>query len=224
MLNHLSNFDKNTELSMSYELDSEQIEQPKHITSTIPFIPINEIGGEWIQHDKQHSHVCIKSFPHEYPCRFSNTISHTSNESLLTPVWKIRPLTDTAHVPQKGTKGSAGYDLYADEDAEITPWSRQLVSTGISSAIPEGHYGRILSRSSLALKHSIDIGAGVIDSDYRGEIKVLLINSSNEPYRVSQGDRIAQMVIQKVESPHIITVDVLDETERKGGFGSTGKR
>jgi len=89
--------------------------------------------------------------------------------------------------------------------------------------IPSGHYGRIAPRSGLAYKSMIDIGAGVIDSDYRGEVKVLMINSSNVEFQVTKGMRIAQLILERASTPDIIEVGSLDETERSnGGFGSTG--
>jgi len=98
-----------------------------------------------------------------------------------------------------------------------------LVSTGIALGIPEGNYGRIAPRSGLSYKNGIDIGAGVIDSDYTGEIKVLLINISNEPFEVEVGDRIAQIIIGKYLVTEIEEVEKLDESERgDAGFGSTG--
>lgn len=98
-----------------------------------------------------------------------------------------------------------------------------MVGTGLAFGIPEGNYGRIAPRSGLAAKHSIDVGAGVIDSDYRGEVKVLLFNFSDTDFGVSEGDRIAQMIIEKYTQTTLTEVDELDETVRgDGGFGSTG--
>ena len=98
-----------------------------------------------------------------------------------------------------------------------------LVGTGLAFGIPEGNYGRIAPRSGLAAKHSIDIGAGVIDSDYRGELKVLLFNFSDTDFKISEGDRIAQMIITKYTLTTLAEVETLDATVRgDGGFGSTG--
>jgi len=143
-----------------------------------------------------------------------------------------------ASPPTYGSPEAAGMDLYADlhpRDVdhplshlefvhELKPGERKLVKTGVQVAIPVGSYGRIAPRSGLAYKHGIDVLAGVIDSDYRGEIGVILINFGDEPFIIKHGDRIAQMII----TPHLTLVPVayeeLPETGRGGGgFGSTGK-
>lgn len=99
-----------------------------------------------------------------------------------------------------------------------------MVPTGLCIELPEGHVGLIWSRSGLAVKHSIDCGAGVVDAKYRGEIKVLLFNHSDKNFTIEPGDRIAQLLVQKVENINFLPVESLDETERnEGGFGSTGK-
>lgn len=98
-----------------------------------------------------------------------------------------------------------------------------MVSSGISIAVPEGHYGRMAPRSGLAVKKFIDIGAGVIDCDYRGEIMILMFNFSNEDFEVKKGERVAQLIIEKISLPDVVQVENLDDTERgEGGFGSTG--
>ena len=135
----------------------------------------------------------------------------------------VQLLTIDARVPTLGSNSAAGFDIYSIDSLEILPGSRKLVSTGISIKLPIGVYGRIAPRSGLAVKNGIHVGAGVIDQDYRGEIKVLLFNLSNEPFSIQKGDRIAQLVCEKYETPAIRVVDKLDETERgSGGFGSTG--
>uniref|UniRef100_A0A6C0BKY1 dUTP diphosphatase n=1 Tax=viral metagenome TaxID=1070528 RepID=A0A6C0BKY1_9ZZZZ len=135
----------------------------------------------------------------------------------------VQRLTPDAVIPARSTQGSIGYDLSSTEDIIIPAKSRLLVGTGLSMIIPSGHYGRIAPRSGLAYKSMIDIGAGVIDSDYRGEVKVLMINSSNVEFQVTKGMRIAQLILERASTPDIIEVGSLDETERSnGGFGSTG--
>jgi dUTP pyrophosphatase len=132
--------------------------------------------------------------------------------------------TTGEYVPQIAKEGDAGADLKASEDTVISSKGRCLVSTGISIAIPIGCVGLIWPRSGLAVKHGIDSGAGVVDSGYRGEIRVLLFNHSDVDFKVMKGDRIAQILIQKVENSLFVKVETLDETERgAGGFGSTGK-
>ena len=100
---------------------------------------------------------------------------------------------------------------------------KKLIGTGIAMAIPIGNYGRIAPRSGLAAKHMIDVGAGVIDADYRGEVKVLLFNFGETDFAVSEGDRIAQLIVEKYTQTELVEVTDLSETERgEGGFGSTG--
>lgn len=130
-------------------------------------------------------------------------------------------------LPKYKTKGSSGMDLVAniEEPLVIKPLERILIPTGISISLPQGYEAQVRARSGLALKHGITIanGIGTIDSDYRGEISVILINISNKDYTVAPGDRVAQMVVCKYEQVSLIEVDELDETERSaGGFGHTG--
>lgn len=137
---------------------------------------------------------------------------------------QVQLLTPTAQAPARQSDQAAGYDLHLDEDLVLFPNERKLVSTGIAVAIPYGYYGRIAPRSSLAVKKYIDIGAGVVDSDYRGEVKVLMIYSGKERLSLERGDRIAQLILEKITLPEIEIVSTLDSTERgAGGFGSTGK-
>lgn len=130
-------------------------------------------------------------------------------------------------IPKYATEGSAGLDLQAFIDApiELKPLDRALVSTGLYISIPSGYEGQIRGRSGLALKHGISLanGIGTIDSDYRGEIKVILINLSKENYTINNGDRIAQLVFNQYIKSEWIEVGELTETERgKGGFGHSG--
>lgn len=130
-------------------------------------------------------------------------------------------------LPEYKTSGSAGLDLKADIQApiELKPFDRALVSTGLYISIPGGFEAQIRGRSGLALNHGISLanGIGTIDSDYRGEIGVILINLSNKPYIINQGDRVAQMVFIKYEKVELIEVEILDDTSRgEGGFGHSG--
>ena len=131
-------------------------------------------------------------------------------------------------LPFYATEGSAGMDLTAciEEDIVLKPLERKLIPTGIAIKLPSADYGAFLyARSGLATKKGITLAncVGVVDSDYTGEIKVGLINLSNEEYTVTNGERIAQMVIMPVAQANLIVVDELEETERgSGGFGSTG--
>ena len=127
-------------------------------------------------------------------------------------------------IPQYAHAGDAGADITASEKIAIPPRERILVSTGVRLEIPEGYVGLIWPRSGLAVKKGIDCGAGVIDSHYRGEVKVLLFNHSDNEFQIEPGDRIAQILIQKVERVKFQLVDQLNETARSdAGFGSTGK-
>ncbi|MFH1682767.1 MAG: dUTP diphosphatase [Candidatus Woesearchaeota archaeon] len=136
---------------------------------------------------------------------------------------KIKKLNEDAIIPRYANPGDAGMDFYSNENVLINPGERKLVSTGISMAIPEGYVGLIWDKSGIASKHGMKTMAGVIDSSYRGEIKILLHNLNIEEYKIEKGNKIAQMLIQPVEQKEIIEVDELSETERgAGGFGSTG--
>ena len=142
---------------------------------------------------------------------------------------KIKLLSPNVPVPKYATAGAAAMDLTACIDEPITIAPRQLVSipTGIAIALPSAEYvALVFARSGLGVKHGISLsnGVGVIDSDYRGEIKVGLTNLSDIPYTVQPGDRVAQLAIMPVVQANIIPVAELDETDRgSGGFGSTGK-
>ena len=134
-------------------------------------------------------------------------------------------LSPKGMAPKRSTPGSAGYDLHSAEDCAVMPGSSRLISTDIAIAIPSGHYGRIAPRSSLAINYCIDIGGGVIDSDYRGNVKILLFNHGEYHFAIRSGDRIAQLILERISAPEVIEVSSLDETSRgSGGFGSTGSR
>ena len=137
---------------------------------------------------------------------------------------QVKRLRDDALVPTKAYRGDAGWDLYAVEDGEIEPGERRLIGTGIAIAIPEGFYGRIADRSSMAYKFGMHVLAGIIDCSYRGEVKVLLVNLSTQTFSFKKGDRIAQLIITPINTDSLVEVDTLDETQRGlGGFGSSGK-
>lgn len=136
---------------------------------------------------------------------------------------KVKALTETAKMPSRGSAHAAGYDMYASEATTIAPQGRALVSTGLSIAVPADCYARVAPRSGLAVKNGIQTGAGVVDSDYRGEVRVLLFNQSTTEFVVNVGDRIAQLVLERVYTPEVQQTDNLEESIRgAGGFGSTG--
>ncbi len=142
----------------------------------------------------------------------------------------IKIINNSHHaLPSYATAQSAGMDLRASIDTPITlqPLERKLVPTGLRIALPDGYEAQVRPRSGLALKKGIAVlnSPGTIDADYRGEIGVILINLSNEPFEILDGDRIAQMVISRYEQAEWEQVTILDETERgEGGFGHTGKQ
>lgn len=137
---------------------------------------------------------------------------------------QVQKLSETAVVPTRGTTESAGLDLYAAHATSVPAHGKALVKTDLAVAIPFGHYGRIAPRSSLAWKHHIDVGAGVIDSDYRGNVGVVLFNHSDVDVDINLHDRVAQLIIEKVAMLEVTEVKDLQETQRgDGGFGSTGK-
>ncbi len=128
-------------------------------------------------------------------------------------------------LPAYATDGAAGMDVLAAEDVTLAPGARHAVATGLSVAIPHGYEIQVRPRSGLALKHGISVpnAPGTIDSDYRGELKVIVINHGGEPFTVRRGDRIAQLVLAPVVRASWLEVEHLDETARgEGGFGSTG--
>lgn len=126
--------------------------------------------------------------------------------------------------PVYGSGGAAGADLRASAPVVIDPGGRAAVPTGLRVEIPPGCVGLIWPRSGLALRHGIDTLAGVIDSDYRGEVQVLLVNHGDAPFPIEAGDRIAQLVVQRVERAAFRRADDLEDTHRgSGGFGSTGR-
>jgi len=132
-------------------------------------------------------------------------------------------LSTQAVIPTRATSGSAGYDLTAIREDVIEPGKRKLLPIGVAIKLPEGVYGRIAPRSGLAVKKGIQVGAGVIDPDYTGEIHVLLFNHGEEPFEIRTGDRIAQLILERFEFHEVCLVDALTETKRgSGGFGSTG--
>ncbi len=140
----------------------------------------------------------------------------------------VRRLDSELPLPEYAKPGDAGVDLRATEDVTLAPGGgRGLVPTGVAVAIPRGYAGFIQPRSGLAFKHGVTVlnSPGLIDSDYRGELKVLLVNTDpTSPFEVTRGERIAQLVIQAVEHVDFVEVDSLDETERgEGGFGHTGR-
>lgn len=135
----------------------------------------------------------------------------------------VKKVHNDAVIPTRGSAYAAGIDLSSVEQTIIEPGERAIVSTGLSVAIPNDTYLRIAPRSGLAAKYGIDVFAGVVDSDYRGELKVILANHGKQPFVINKGDRIAQAILEVIKTPIIQEVSELQETSRgANGFGSTG--
>ena len=146
-------------------------------------------------------------------------------ESLKTPCCRIIPVSPDAKMPARGSVGAAGYDITSAEDLIIPARGRGLVHTGLLISPPRGCHIELRPRSGLALRHGITVlnSPGTIDEDYRGEIMVILFNTSDEPFTVSKGDRIAQAVVMRHENAWWKRVEHFEQTERgTSGFGSTG--
>ncbi|GMG18847.1 unnamed protein product [Ambrosiozyma monospora] len=153
----------------------------------------------------------------------------TSTQPQPQPQLKVFLRSSKAKAPTKGSKQAAGYDLYSSEKTMIPAKGQGLVSTDLSVIVPDGTYGRVAPRSGLAVKNGISTGAGVVDADYRGEVKVVLFNHSDKDFEVDVGDRIAQLVLEKIVHAEVESLSLeqweSETTERgSGGFGSTGKK
>lgn len=148
----------------------------------------------------------------------------SSSEPVAVQVKRL-PHGEGLELPRYATEGAAGMDVLAAEDVTLAPGARHAVATGLAVAIPPGYEIQVRPRSGLALKHGISVPntPGTIDSDYRGELKVILINHGSEPFPIHRGDRVAQLVLAPVTLAEWDEVADLDETARgAGGFGSTG--
>lgn len=140
----------------------------------------------------------------------------------MTSTLQVQLAHPDARVPKRMSNGAAGYDLCSVEDVVIAPRGIGKVNTGICIRVPEGTYGRVGPRSGLAIK-GIDVGAGIIDRDYTGLVQVILYNHSDNEFKMVKGDRVAQLVIEAIQTPMVMVVSSLDATERgASGFGSTG--
>ncbi len=160
----------------------------------------------------------LPSKPVTLPLVLAPTRPPTPPASLM-----IQKLSADARLPTRGSAFAAGYDLYAARAATLPAHGKGLVDTDLAMAVPPGTYGRVAPRSGLAAKHFIDTGAGVIDADYRGHVRVLLFNHGDADFAIAAGDRIAQLVLERIVTPDVVEVAVLEESVRgAGGFGSTG--
>ena len=135
----------------------------------------------------------------------------------------VKKIWNTAAIPRRGMEDPTGYDIASVEEMVVLAKGKTIVKMGILIAVPDGCYGRLAPRSGLAIKNYIDVGAGVIDTDYRGEIGVVLFNHSEEDFQIKQGDRIAHLILEKIETPPVKeTADLPSTVRGKEGFGSTG--
>lgn len=138
---------------------------------------------------------------------------------------RVKRLSPHAVLPKQGSKSAAGYDLAAARPCVVKAHSKALVKTDLAIVLPPGVYGRIAPRSGLAWKKHLDVGAGVIDPDYRGPIGIVLFNHSNQDYTIRRGDRVAQLILERFEVAAVEEVKELDTTARgPKGFGSTGRQ
>ncbi len=140
---------------------------------------------------------------------------------------RVARLTPDSKIPVRSSALAAGMDLFSATSGVVSKRSRALFPLDIAIQLPPGTYGRIAGRSGLALKWGIDVAAGVIDADYRGPVGVVLVNNSDEDFAVQPGDRIAQLILERIAMPKIVEVDAdgLSDTRRgAGGFGSTGQQ
>ena len=138
---------------------------------------------------------------------------------------KVKKLDENARAPEMAHEGDSGFDLYASESATLRPGERKLIATGLSVEVPQGFEAQVRPKSGLAIKSGITVlnTPGTVDAGYRGEVKVILVNLSDQEYKIEKGKKIAQMVFAKVECPELKIVNELGETKRgEGGFGSTG--
>lgn len=139
------------------------------------------------------------------------------------PSLLVRKLSEFATLPSRGSKLAAGYDLYSAYDYVLKAKGKEMIKTDLQIALPQGCYGRVAPRSGLAWKHFIDVGAGVIDEDYRGPVNVILFNFGDDDFEIKRGDRVAQLICEKIQQTEIQEVQDLETTERgANGFGSTG--
>ena len=141
----------------------------------------------------------------------------------MTDVLRFKRLDPRAVLPVRGSALAAGLDVCSIDDLQIEPKQRAIAKTGLAVAIPPGFYGRVAPRSGLAAKNGLDVLAGVIDSDYRGELCVLLYNTGDEAITLPAGSKVCQLIIEQIITPDATWANDLDETARgAGGFGSTG--
>ncbi|XP_034668612.1 deoxyuridine 5'-triphosphate nucleotidohydrolase, mitochondrial [Drosophila subobscura] len=157
------------------------------------------------------------------PLSITNDIPAAKKMKIEKCVLRFAKLTEHALEPVRGSSKAAGVDLRSAYDVVVPARGKAIVKTDLQVQVPEGSYGRVAPRSGLAVKNFIDVGAGVVDEDYRGNLGVVLFNHSETDFEVKHGDRIAQFICERIFYPELELVDKLDDTERgEAGFGSTG--
>ena len=158
-----------------------------------------------------------------YPTRSLDSDRVNGSGAAELSVLSFKRLDPGATLPTRGSSQAAGLDIYSIEEVSIEPKQRALVRSGLAVAIPEGYYGRVAPRSGLATKGGLDVLAGVIDSDYRGELCCLLYNTGDETIHLPAQSKVCQLIIEKIITPTAAWADEISDTDRGGGgFGSTG--
>ncbi|MGH9874209.1 MAG: dUTP diphosphatase [Pyrinomonadaceae bacterium] len=158
-----------------------------------------------------------------YPTRSLDSSRLDDSADAESRVLSFKKLDPKAILPSRGSSHAAGLDIFSIEDVAIEPKQRALVGTGLAVAIPEGYYGRVAPRSGLATQKGLDVLAGVIDCDYRGEVRCLLYNSGDEVIQLPAQSKICQLIVEKIITPSAVWSDEISDTDRgSGGFGSTG--
>ncbi|TXG53126.1 hypothetical protein EZV62_022295 [Acer yangbiense] len=177
-----------------------------------------------VQSEIQNGNLGVKEPSPKIPKLHENGVhGNASSQDTIVSLLRVKKLSEKAVLPSRGSPLAAGYDLSSATETKVPAGGKALVPTDLNIAIPVGTYARVAPRSGLAWKHSIDVGAGVIDADYRGPVGVILFNYSDADFEVKVGDRIAQLIIEKITTPDVLEVEDLDSTVRgEGGFGSTG--
>lgn len=206
--------------------DKEIIIQPKEIYNYSGFQAIGDIltdGGKTVLSSEPETIQKPETIQEPTTDKQSMNSLNTPEPADKNLILRVEKISPQAKLPQKAHEGDAGYDLYANDYYSIAPYAHALISTGIKLAIPEGYVGLIWDKSGIAFEGMKTMG-GVIDSNYRGEIKVIIKNLGEEIYNIVPGQKIAQILIQTVADIKIIEEDIDGETERQAnGFGSTGK-
>ncbi|KAK3231593.1 hypothetical protein Dsin_003474 [Dipteronia sinensis] len=195
----------------------------RHLLSVPPH-QISKEGYKTVQSELQNGSLEVKEpFP-KIPKLDQNGIHGKAfPQDITVTLLRVKKLSEKAVLPSRGSPLAAGYDLSSATETKVPARGKALVPTDLSIAISVGTYARVAPRSGLTWKHSIDVGAGVIDADYRGPVGVILFNHSDVDFEVKVGDRIAQLIIEKIVTPDVLEVEDLDSTVRgEGGFGSTG--